>query len=124
MYHEVNNASDYEPICVKLNVDAEQYSTQPKSYVSKVAWYKAKQHNLDAYSRLLQDKLAKLDVPYSAVLCRNLNCKDDSHCCSLMEYTAAIYRLHVYQQENRHCHIPQHGRATDESPAGRKMLSL
>jgi len=53
VYHEVDNTSDQEPICVKLNVDVQQYSTQPRSYVSKVAWYKAKQHNLDAYSRLL-----------------------------------------------------------------------
>jgi len=91
MSHEVDNTSDHEPIGLKLHVNAQQYGTQCRSFVSKVAWNKAKQQDLDAYSHLLRDNLAQLDVPYSAVMCRNLNyCKDDNHCCSLKEYIAAI----------------------------------
>ena len=67
VYHEVDNTSDHEPIGLKLHVDAQQYSTQSRSFVSKVAWNKAKQQDLDAYSHLLRDNLAQLDVPYSAV---------------------------------------------------------
>ena len=90
VYHEVDNTSDHEPIGLKLHVDAQQYSTQSRSFVSKVAWNKAKQQDLDAYSRLLRDNLAQPDVRYSAVMCRNLNCEDVNHCCSLTEYIAAI----------------------------------
>jgi len=31
-----------------------------------------------------------------------------------------LYHLHVYQQENRHCHTPRHGHAMDESIPGWK----
>jgi len=31
VYHEVDNTSDHEPIGLKLHVDAQQYSTQPRS---------------------------------------------------------------------------------------------
>jgi len=37
--------------------------------VSKVAWNKAKQQDLDAYSHLLRDNLAQLDVPHIPLLC-------------------------------------------------------
>ena len=73
MYHEVDNTSDHEPIGLELHVDAQQYSTQSRSFVSKVAWNKAKKQDLEAYSHLLSDNLAQLDVPYSAVMCRNLH---------------------------------------------------
>jgi len=84
--HEVDNTSDHEPICLRLDGDHLTDNVKACSFEPKIAWHKANPDHLSACRKMLRDHLASLHVPFPAVMCRDVFCKDASHTTALTEY--------------------------------------
>ena len=129
MNAKVDNTSDHEPICLKLDVDHLVDNATPRSFESKIAWHKASPENLAAYANMQKRELASLYVPYSVIMCHDVYCKDASHTTALTKYIinvayccmrAAKFTLPVTSPRATHGHIP--GWSEDMEP--KRRLSL
>jgi len=63
----------------------------PRHRVPKPAWYKASDSNISNYKNcLLQNLSNNLDLPFTALLCRNVMCSDPSHTAELHSLASSI----------------------------------
>ena len=127
--HEVDNTSDHEPICLKLDVDHLVNIVKPRPFEPKIAWHKASPKNLATYANVLKQELASLYVPYSALMCHNILCKNASHNTALSEYITDVSNccmrvakltLPVTSPRAARGHIP--GCSADVEPKRRQSL--
>ena len=88
--HSPDNTSDLDPIGMQLCFNVQRLCAQPRSFVPKVAWNKAKPHNLKAYPEILKDALSKLCLPNDAHVCQDVGCKNVAYVTSLNVYIAAL----------------------------------
>lgn len=84
--HDTDNLSDHEPVCMYFSIALQCYGVQSRSFVPKVAWQKARPDQVDAYAVALRDALSKLAIPHAAFVCRDVHCRDSSHCICLNKY--------------------------------------
>ena len=98
--HDVDNLSDHEPIYLHLKCDISRFNVQDRQFVPNIAWHKAKQDDLLAYSACLREALNGIKLPDVAVSCRNAHCKIKSHLSALKDYMDAICNacLHAADQ--------------------------
>jgi len=87
--HSPDNTSDHDPICMQLRFTVQRLSAQPRSFVPKVAWNKAKPQNLKDYSDTLREALSELCLPKDALVCHDVGCKNVTHITSLNVYITA-----------------------------------
>ena len=127
--HEVDNVSDHEPVCLSLDVEYLADNMKARSFEPKIAWHKASPDNLSAYRNMLRDQLASLHIPYSAVTCHDVFCKDPSHISALTEYIndmsngcllAAKHTVPVTSLRATRGHIP--GWSEDIEPRRRQSM--
>ena len=79
--HLGDNLSRHSPIMMKLRLPqvATSDSNQPGMKIPRrPAWYKASQDDKDQYTSLLEDKLARLEIPAS-IGCNDVTCQDKQH---------------------------------------------
>jgi exonuclease III len=88
--HDVDNTSDHAPICMHVCLNVERIQLAPRHCVPKPAWYKATDSDKALYKTLLSQNLAALDIPYTAILCRNVMCSDPSHSAAVKDLASSI----------------------------------
>jgi len=88
--HDVDNTSDHSPICMQLCLTVERIRFTPRQRVPKPAWYEASDVDIACYKNCLLQNLSDLDLPYSALLCRNVMCSEPSHTFALNDLAASI----------------------------------
>ena len=79
--HLGDNLSRHSPIMMKLRLPqvATSHYNQPGMKIPRrPAWYKASQDDKDQYTSLLEDKLARLEIPAS-IGCSDVTCQDKQH---------------------------------------------
>ena len=86
--HELNNLSDHCPLAVELMIPSE-YSkkSQPVEGVM-VNWCNATNSQKTDYKVKLDDLLGKIEIPWSAINCKSVNCK--KHIAGLQFFHDAI----------------------------------
>jgi len=62
----------------------------PRHRVPKPAWYKASDSDISSYKNCLLQNLSDLDMPFTALLCRNVMCSDPSHTAALQSLASSI----------------------------------
>jgi len=62
----------------------------PRYRVPKPAWYKASDSDISSYKNCLLQNLSDLDIPFTALLCRNVMCSDPSHTAALQSLASSI----------------------------------
>jgi len=82
--HDVDNTSDHSPICMQLCLTVERINLMPRHRAPKTAWHKASDKDIACYKNNLLQNLSLLDLPYDALLCRNVLCSDQTHVASLI----------------------------------------
>jgi len=82
--HDVDNLCDHESICLHLKCDISRFNVRDRRFVSDIAWHKAKQDDLLAYSTCLREALMSL---YNAEM---FTVKYKSHLSALKYYMDAI----------------------------------
>ena len=71
---------DHVPLVLHLNVDnIPKVSSENNDVTPKINWHNVSTKKLNKYYNSTCEALAKLEIPVSALHCRNLECKDESH---------------------------------------------
>ena len=94
--HDVDNLSDHEPLCLHLNVDVSRFNVQNRRFVPSIAWCKAKQDDLLAFSACLRETLNGIKPPDVDLSCKNVHFKDKSHLSALKDYVDAISIIYLF----------------------------
>ena len=90
--HDVCNISDHDPILLQLQLAVTRFNSVPKQFRSKPAWYRdcASEMQLIRYADYLRCLLGDIVLPSDALMCRNVNCCNDSHLVDINRYDEAI----------------------------------
>lgn len=81
--HDVDNTSDHSPIRMQLSLSVERIKLTPRQRVPKPAWHNASDIDIAMYNKELHHNLIGLDLPFDALLCRDVLCSDPSHIATL-----------------------------------------
>jgi len=84
------NTFDYVPICMQVCMVVDRIKFVPRHRVPKPAWYKASDSDISSYKNCLLQNLSDLDIPFTALLCRNVMCSDPSHTAALQSLASSI----------------------------------
>ena len=72
---------DHFPLVIYMNADnIPKVSNENNDLVPKINWQKTKDTDLNKYHMSTCDSLEHIELPRSALNCRILDCKDESHC--------------------------------------------
>ena len=66
-------------LLLELSLKFDRLSFARRQFVARVAWYKASPADLDNYRETLNAQLRTIRVPFDAILCRNVLCRDCAH---------------------------------------------
>jgi len=88
--HDVDNTSDHDPLCLHLALDVAQMDFCQRISHPKPSWDKAKDTHIAAYKELLSAKLRDIELPYLALVCKDVCCTNIDHVCSLNKYCNEI----------------------------------
>jgi Reverse transcriptase (RNA-dependent DNA polymerase) len=88
--HEVDNLSDHDALCMKINLGLSYSLFVPHIFTSRTAWYKANELDIAKYRSLLSINLNTILIPTDALLCRDLHCDNTDHFVDLTCYCNAL----------------------------------
>jgi hypothetical protein len=71
--HDVDNTSDHSPIRMQLSLSVERIKLTPRQRVPKPAGHKASDRDIALYKNELHHNLKGLDLPFDALLCRDVH---------------------------------------------------
>jgi len=89
IHHSVN-LSDHNPLVMKILFNRELLTLEPKFHVQRRAWYRANEGLLNEYKLRLELFLRGINVPVSALTCRDLICRNADHFHKLNMYAKDI----------------------------------
>ena len=113
--HDVNNFSDHYPISITFNISA-NYSINVNSLnAEKFCWEQAKNCDLVNYKETLAKTLDRINLPWDALKCNDLNCANISHFSMIGNLHDIIIKQCV--DANRDC-IPTKKRGDKKSIPG------
>jgi hypothetical protein len=80
VFHDVDNLSDHDPICLCLNIDLKFLSLRNRIFSPRISWVKASENDVNNYRAAVLRSLTAFHLPAAALLCTdNMCCKDVSH---------------------------------------------
>ena len=88
--HDIENASDHEPLILHLDVSIARLVLSPSCYTYRPVWSKASREDIENYRSELQACLQRVVIPYQALFCRDALCSNVEHIDSLNRFSAAI----------------------------------
>ena len=90
VHHDGDNLSDHDPIFLKLNMSLSVLHTNNVPYKQGISWARASEEDIAQYRNKLAHLLNNIDVPLTAINCRDIRCCDLSHQQSINQYCADI----------------------------------
>ena len=78
-HYESDNFSDHCPVSINLNIQAKYMPLSNGDNKRKALWHLANSGNLRKYKDHLNKLLSQLKLPWLALKCRNVTCKDIVH---------------------------------------------
>ena len=78
--HSPDNFSDHSPIYCIIHDDIPSSNHNFAGGPPKPKWKKASADEKESFKLNLDEQLERLNIPESVLNCRNVHCKDDSHC--------------------------------------------
>ena len=88
--HEVDNCSDHDPVLLHLDIHVNRVSYIKRQYTAHPSWARAQGIHVDIYKCVLQSMLNNISIPYSALQCQDVFCRDNERITSLDLYAAQL----------------------------------
>jgi len=88
--HNTCNTSDHDPIVLHLNLPIPRFSFFKKQIRVKPAWNRATEGKLTDYSDNLRLNLDSSPLPFNALRCRDVNCRDAGHLAVINAYAEKL----------------------------------
>jgi exonuclease III len=77
--HDVDNASDHEPLILHLDISIARLVSSSSCYTYRPVWSKASREEIENYKSELQACLQRVVIPYQALFCRDALCSNVEH---------------------------------------------
>ena len=71
---DIDNLSDHNPVLCGLDIDVNHITKEKRCFISRSAWYKATDADIDNYTNTLNQELNKIHIDSEFAQCRDIRC--------------------------------------------------